>query len=326
MHALPSPFQRDRDRLVRSAAFRRLAGKTQVVAAPDDPLLRTRLTHTLEVADLARSIARGLAPLQLDGELVEVVALAHDIGHPAFGHAGERALARIVPGGFHHAAHGARLAAELEPDLHLSPEVVSGILHHSKGKDGPVFARGAALGAVRAEALVVRAADLYAYASHDLDDAYALGALRPEDLPRDAVEVLGASPASVARALVGRTVEASLDAGTVTLDVEGQAALGSLRRFLYDRLYEAGPIARQSARITEVVEGCWAATRAAPDLAARALGRVGLAVVDEMADVPVWFVRRFAALTDAQALRVAADLGAPAWGLGDAAAFPRAAA
>src|SRR4051794_17222497 len=125
-----SSFIADRDRVVRSRSFRRLAGKTQVVAAPVDPLVRTRLTHTLEVTAIARAIA---APLGLDESLVEAIALAHDVGHPAFGHAGEHALATVVPGGFHHAAHGVRVLTVLEPALSLAPEVVEGVLRHSKG-------------------------------------------------------------------------------------------------------------------------------------------------------------------------------------------------
>lgn len=307
-----SRFAADCERIVRSAAFRRLAGKTQVVAAPDDPLVRTRLTHTLEVASLARALARGLA---LDGVLVEAIALAHDVGHPAFGHAGERALARLVPGGFHHAAHGVRVVTVLEPNLRPSPEVVAGILHHSKGKEGPVFARGPALRAVGPEAHAVRAADLYAYASHDLDDAYALGALRPGDLPRGVVEVLGSAPADVARVLVERTVAASLAAGQVVLDPEARAALDELRAFLYAHLYEAGPIARQTERVAELVEGCWARTRADPERTCAALAALGPAP-DPPGAEPVggWFADRVAALTDRQALAFAATLGLPVWG------------
>src|SRR5262249_34334582 len=161
-------FRRDRDRVLGSRAFRRLSGKTQVVAIPSDPHVRTRLTHTLEVSSIAREIAR---PLGLVDPLVDAIALGHDLGHPAFGHAGERALAAFVPGGFHHAAHGVRVVTELEPGLDLAPEVVDGILKHSKGRSGSVFARGAALTHLHREGLVVRAADLFAYACHDLDDA-----------------------------------------------------------------------------------------------------------------------------------------------------------
>src|SRR5262245_44207172 len=138
MQARLARFGRDRDRLLGSRAFRRLAGKTQVVALPSDPLVRTRLTHTLEVSSIARELGRVLADLGTVEPLIEAIALCHDLGHPAFGHAGERALAAIVPGGFHHAAHGVRLVTVLEPGLDLLPETVEGILKHSKGRSGPV--------------------------------------------------------------------------------------------------------------------------------------------------------------------------------------------
>src|SRR6185369_1038685 len=147
-------------------------GKTQVVALPSDPLVRTRLTHTLEVSSIAREIGRGLSGLGVIDPLVDAIALGHDLGHPAFGHAGERALAAIVPGGFHHAAHGARVVTVLEPGLDLAPATVEGILKHSKGRAGAAFGNAGGLASMTREALVVRAADLYAYACHDLDDAY----------------------------------------------------------------------------------------------------------------------------------------------------------
>ena len=226
--ALPAAsFARDRGRILRSRAFRRLAGKTQVVAAPGDPLVRTRLTHTLEVVAIARELGSGL---QVRDDLVEAIALAHDVGHPAFGHAGERALASLGGSSFHHAAHGVRVVTVLEPGLDLSVEVVEGILKHSKGRGGPVFAGGPAQRSATVEARVVRAADLYAYACHDLDDAYRLGALRPADLPIEARRVLGATAESVRASLVDRTLAASGSGGDVRLDDPSAAALEVLRR------------------------------------------------------------------------------------------------
>src|SRR5438477_4502036 len=124
MESTERRFCRDRDRILGCRAFRRLGGKTQVVALPSDPLVRTRLTHTLEVSSIAREVVRGLARLGIRESLVDAIALGHDLGHPAFGHAGERALAAIVPGGFHHAAHGVRVVTVLEPGLDLAPETV----------------------------------------------------------------------------------------------------------------------------------------------------------------------------------------------------------
>src|SRR5258708_4457019 len=237
-------YHRDRDRLVACPSFRRLAGKTQVVALPGDPLVRTRLTHTLEVSSIARAIGRGLGAID---SLVDAIALGHDIGHPAFGHAGERALAALVPGGFHHAAHRVRVVTELETGLDLAPETVEGILKHSKGKAGTVFGRGGGLATLGREALIVRAADLYAYACHDLDDAYLIGELRPSDVPVRVGAVLGTDPLDVRRVLVAQTIASSSARGDISLEAETEEALKELRAFLYERLYEAPRFARQTA-------------------------------------------------------------------------------
>lgn len=297
-------FQRDRDRILTSRAFRRLAGKTQVVAAPDDPLVRTRLTHTLEVNATARAIGRALG---LVDPLIEAIALGHDLGHPAFGHAGERALASLVPGGFHHAAQSVRVVTVLEPDLDLSAPVVDGILKHSKGKSGAIFRRGAALSSTSQEALVVRAADLYAYACHDLDDAFLLGVLTPSDVPPRASRVLGTTHEQVKAELVARTVTHSLWHGDVGLDDEAFTALGDLRTFLYERLYEGPRIAAQTASVRTIVEVLSEAAENDPALWQRALRRV---VGDDRKlphapDGAAAFRDEFATMTDRQALAVA---------------------
>ncbi|HMI88451.1 MAG TPA: HD domain-containing protein [Polyangiaceae bacterium] len=312
-------YRRDRDRILGSRAFRRLSGKTQVLAIPSDPHVRTRLTHTLEVSSIAREIGR---PLGLLDPLVDAVALGHDLGHPAFGHAGERALAAFVPGGFHHAAHGVRVVTELEPGLDLSPEVVDGILKHSKGRAGSVFARGAPLGQLTREALAVRAADLFAYACHDLDDAYLLGALRPSDVPKPARDVLGTTPGDVRRVLVLRTVRASMVAGDVSIDSETGEALQAMRDFLYERLYEGPRIASQTAFVRSLFEMLWEAAlerRAAFDAALQCLG-TGLMLGSSLAR---GFVDAVAAMTDRQVLELARALELPrrAWSLPEAVAF-----
>jgi dGTPase len=289
-------FRRDRDRVLGSRAFRRLSGKTQVVAIPSNPHVRTRLTHTLEVSSIAREVGRSLG---LVDPLVDAIALGHDLGHPAFGHAGERALAAFVPGGFHHAAHGVRVVTELESGL-----------KHSKGRSGTVFARGAALGHLTREALVVRAADLFAYACHDLDDAYLIGALKPADLPTRAREVLGTTPNEVRCMLVVGTVRTSLRAGDVSVDPETGEALQILRDFLYERLYEAPRIARQTAFVRSLFEMLWEAAlerRAAFDAALECLG-MGLSLGSSLAR---GFVDAVAAMTDRQVLELARALGLP---------------
>jgi dGTPase len=258
-------FEADRSAILRSVSFRRLAGKTQVLIAPEDAALRTRLTHTLEVADLARAASLALG---FDATLAEAIALAHDLGHPAFGHAGERALARLSPRGrgFHHAAHGVRVVTTLEP-LGLRPEVLDGILKHSKGRSGPVEARGNAA-ATRPEAHVVRACDLFAYAIHDVDDAVDSGLLSVTDLPAEARAVLGDDAASRRTALLDALIEGTRQAPpagpgeagpTVRVLAGTLSALERLREHMYRCVYEAGPVAAQTERAARIVDRVFAA-------------------------------------------------------------------
>jgi dGTPase len=243
---------------------------------------------------MARAIGRGLG---LVDPLIEAIALAHDLGHPAFGHAGERALAALVPGGFHHAAHGVRVVTELEPGLSLEAEVVDGILKHSKGRSGAVFARGGGLAALTREALVVRAADLYAYACHDLDDAYLLGLLSPGDLPQRVRGVLGSRPEDVRDRLVTSTIVESARGDRVALELAMREALEELRAFLYERLYESPPITRQTAAVRAIVAALWESAQEKPREFQVHLARFGLAPRDTESFAVV-FVDAVAALTD----------------------------
>src|SRR5678816_734240 len=186
-------FQRDRDRIIHCKAFRRLKHKTQVFFAPTGDHYRTRLTHTLEVSQIARTIAK---VLRLHEELTEAIALGHDLGHTPFGHAGERVLDRLVPGGFNHYEQSLRIVDLLENDgrgLNLTWEVRDGIAKHSKGKSGAPVAMSEALRAGTMEGQIMRVADLIAYVNHDIDDATRAGLLRPEDLPPEPVRTLGTS-------------------------------------------------------------------------------------------------------------------------------------
>jgi dGTPase len=301
-------YFRDRDRVLGSRAFRRLSGKTQVVACPPDPLVRNRLTHTLEVSSIAREMGRALGLVE---PLVDAVALGHDLGHPAFGHAGEKALASLVPGGFHHAAQGVRVVTEIERNLDLSAEVVEGILKHSKGRSGAIFARGAAHSVLTREARVARAADLYAYACHDLDDAYALGSLGPEDLPRRAAGVLGTTPGDVRRSLVTATVRESLAQGELSLDAETEAALQELRAFLYERLYEAPRIARQTSFVRSLIESLWEVATTHERRFSAAVERVMGALGPPTFDVGRMFIDAIASMTDRQVLSLGRTLRLP---------------
>jgi len=306
--ATEARYFRDRDRLLGSRAFRRLSGKTQVVACPNDPLVRTRLTHTLEVSSIAREMGRALGLVE---PLVDAIALGHDLGHPAFGHAGEKALASMVPGGFHHAAQGVRVVTEIERDLDLTPAVVDGILKHSKGRSGAIFARGAAHAVLTREARVARAADLFAYACHDLDDAYSLGALHPADLPHRVTATLGATPPEVRQSLVARTVRESLREGELSLDVDAESALQELRTFLYEHLYEAPRIARQTSFVRALLESLWEVAMAHQS---RFFGAVALEMGSEgpvSQDLGLRFIDAIASMTDRQVLSLGRTLRLP---------------
>jgi dGTPase len=232
-------FQRDRDRVLHCKSFRRLQGKTQVFLAPKGDHYRNRLTHTLEVAQVARSIARAL---RLNEMLVEAIVLGHDLGHTPFGHAGERLLAEVVPGGFHHVVQSVRVVEVLERDgqgLNLTEEVRDGILRHSKGR-GNVLMKGSGAKALTLEAEVVRLADIVAYVNHDLDDAIRGGILVEADVPADIRRTLGETRSRRLATLVADIVGASdLDGGGhIEMSAEVHGALLALRDFLYQRVYE----------------------------------------------------------------------------------------
>src|SRR4051795_12527969 len=228
-------FQRDRDRVIHCKAFRRLKHKTQVFFAPTGDHYRTRLTHTLEVSQIARSIAK---VLQLNEELTEAIALGHDLGHTPSGHAGERVLQSLVPGGFEHYEQSLRIVDVLENDghgLNLTWEVRDGIAKHSKGKSGAPVGMSAALRASTIEGQIMRVADLIAYVNHDIDDATRAGILKPEDLPRDLVSALGASSAARIGTLVKDVVTETLAGGLTEIRMSGRVleAVLALRSFLF---------------------------------------------------------------------------------------------
>jgi dGTPase len=232
-------FQRDRDRILHSKSFRRLKGKTQVFLAPVGDHYRTRLTHTLEVAQVARTIA---VALRLNEALVEAIALGHDLGHTPFGHAGERVLNRICEGGFHHAPQSVRVVEVLERDgqgLNLTVETRDGILKHSKGR-GRVLMTGAGLKALTLEAEVVRIADIVAYVCHDLDDALRAKLFLASEIPLPISRVLGEGHGARLHTLVADVITRS-DPDRVEhismSDAVHEALLG-LRDFLYRRVYE----------------------------------------------------------------------------------------
>ena len=235
-------FQRDRDRVIHAKSFRRLTHKTQVFIAPEADHYRTRLTHTLEVAQIARTIARAL---RLNEDLTEAIALAHDLGHTPFGHAGEHALNAVyrefdLDAQFRHAEQSLRVVDLLEKNgegLNLTFEVRDGIGHHSKGMDDLPRNSG---GAVTLEGHVVMYADRIAYINHDIDDAIRAGLITAESLPEACVSVLGDTHARRITTMVSDVVEHSRDRATITMGEDVQEATNCLKDFLFDRVYLAG--------------------------------------------------------------------------------------
>lgn len=231
-------FQRDRDRILHSKSFRRLKHKTQVFLSPEGDHYRTRLTHTLEVTQIARTISRALG---LNEDLTEAIGLGHDLGHTPFGHAGEAILNEIVPEGFRHYEQSLRVVEKLEMDglgLNLTWEVRDGILKHSKGT-GAVFSRQDRGRPATLEGQVVRVSDIVAYVNHDTDDAIRSGLLQATDIPRDIADILGNSHSQRINTLVSDVIYSSLEGNleAITMSSAVLQAMMELRQFLYKSVY-----------------------------------------------------------------------------------------
>ncbi len=252
-------FQRDRDRIIHCKAFRRLKHKTQVFFAPTGDHYRTRLTHTLEVSQIARTIAK---VLRLHEELTEAITLGHDLGHTPFGHAGERVIDRLMPGGFNHYEQSLRIVDILENDgrgLNLTWEVRDGIAKHSKGKSGDPVAMSDALRASTMEGQIMRVADLIAYVNHDIDDATRAGLMRPEDLPPEPVRTLGNTSSARIGTLVTDVVTETLAGGMTHIRMSPpvlQAVL-DLRSFLFDAVYENTIATVEFKKASGILSGLW---------------------------------------------------------------------
>jgi dGTPase len=275
-------FQRDRDRIVHCKAFRRLKHKTQVFFAPAGDHYRTRLTHTLEVSQIARTIAKAL---HLHEELTEAIALGHDLGHTPFGHAGEKVLDQLAPGGFTHDEQSLRVVDVLERDgagLNLTWEVRDGIAHHSKGKSGEPVGMPAERRAQTLEGQIARLSDLIAYVNHDIDDATRAGLLNPEELPAPGVEVLGRSSSDRIGSMVGDVVRSTLEGGLeeVRMSEPALAATLELRAFLFRTVYEDRRSAVQLRKASGILGGLWEKIHERPErfLAPRDIARDGVDV------------------------------------------------
>jgi dGTPase len=299
-------FQRDRDRVIHCKAFRRLKHKTQVFFAPTGDHYRTRLTHTLEVSQIARSIAK---VLRLHEELTEAIALGHDLGHPPFGHAGERVLDRLAPGGFSHYQQSLRIVDVLEngrQGLNLTWEVRDGIARHSKGKHGLPVGSPPEHRASTVEGQIARVADIIAYVNHDIDDAARAGVLDVNDLPADAVRRLGRTSSQRINVMVTDAVMQTLDGGLTEIRMSEpilEATL-ALRTFLFEAVYENPRATAEFEKASGILGGLWEKLRAKPE------AHVDRATIDaDGLDVAV--LDFLAGMTDRYAVSLFEDLFVP---------------
>lgn len=234
-------YQRDRDRILHCKAFRRLKHKTQVFLSPEGDHYRTRLTHTLEVAQIARTVARAL---QLNEDLTEAIALGHDLGHTPFGHAGERALDRLMEGGFRHFEQSVRVVERLENNgagLNLTRQTRNGIFTHTRGEE-----------AYTLEGRIVRLADKIAYISHDIDDAVRAGVLKESDVPTHLLQAFGEGRAARIDRMVTSLVENSDD--TVAMDDATTAAFEELHAFMYKAVYLNPAAKSEESKVDGLIE------------------------------------------------------------------------
>ncbi len=236
-------YQRDRDRILHSKSFRRMKGKTQVFLAPEGDHYRTRMTHTLEVSQNARTVAKAL---RLNEDLTEAIALGHDLGHTPFGHAGERVLDRIYEGGFHHQEQSVRVVEILEKDgcgLNLTKEVRDGILNHSTSGTPATL-----------EGKIVRLCDKIAYVNSDIDDAIRGKIISPEDLPKEYTDILGGSLRERLNTLIHDLIRNSMDKNDIIQSDEMAGALMGLRKFMFKNVYINSAAKAEESKAEYVIE------------------------------------------------------------------------
>jgi dGTPase len=300
-------FQRDRDRIVHSKPFRRLKHKTQVFLAPAGDHYRTRLTHTIEVNQIARTIAKALF---LNESLTEAIALGHDLGHTPFGHAGEFALDQICPNGFRHWEQSLRVVDCLANDdrgLNLTYEVRNGILKHSKGKVHP-FLGNQGDGPYTMEGKIVRAADIIAYVNHDLEDALQAGVISVSEIPRECLKVLGDRHSRRINTMVSDLVYTTEKSGKpwLSMSAKVQKATECLRDWLFEKVYENPVIKMEFDKGVKVLSDLFRYLTAHPADFKRIAGKSKLrsSVAQEVCD----FV---AGMTDSYALKLYQELFMP---------------
>lgn len=241
---LRTAFQRDRDRIIHSKSFRRLKHKTQVFIAPEQDHYRTRLTHTLEVSQIGRTIARAL---RLNEDLVEAISLAHDLGHTPFGHSGEEVLNELHPNGFKHYDQSIRIVEFIEqrdkgPGLNLTYEVLDGIRNHSGDNV-----------ASTEEGKLIKYADRIAYINHDIDDAIRAGVIELEDIPKDLLEALGYSHSKRIDTLIKDLVYNTLETGKLQMSEEIETAMMELRDFMFKNVYLNPVVKSENGKIENII-------------------------------------------------------------------------
>ena len=302
---LRTPFQRDRDRIVHCKAFRRLTHKTQVFVAPLGDHYRTRLTHTLEVTTISRTVARALS---LNEDLVEAIGLGHDLGHAPFGHIGEEALDTCLKERFgrefRHYEHSLRVVDRLERDgagLNLTEQVRDGILKHSSRAPEPATLEGR----------IVRVIDRVAYINHDIDDAIRAGILDERDLPAEPIAVLGRSGSERIDRLVHDMVEHSAQAEDIVQGSEAGPAMSELRKFMFDRVYLGPAVRNEHARIVGVVRRLFEHYVEHPELLPPTPSGEGGENGDGEADLAQRVTDYVAGMTDRYCIRAYTELEVP---------------
>jgi dGTPase len=308
--SLRTPFQRDRDRIVHSKAFRRLTHKTQVFVSPRGDHYRTRLTHTLEVTSISRTVARAL---RLNEDLVEAIGLGHDLGHPPFGHIGEEVLDACVKErfgrDFRHFEHSLRIVERLEPapsgvsrsngaGLNLTEQVREGIARHSSRTPPPSTLEGR----------IVRVIDRVAYINHDIDDALRAGLLREDELPGEPIAVLGSSGSARIDSLVHDMVEHSERAREIVQGQRAGQAMDELRDFMFQRVYLGPAVRAEHVKIAAVLRRLFEHYCDHPELLPRPAGADGAADARELAERVTDYL---AGMTDRYCIREYTELQVP---------------
>jgi dGTPase len=297
-------YQRDRDRIIHCKAFRRLKHKTQVFLAPEGDHYRTRLTHVLEVMQIARTIAKSL---RLNEVLTEAIALGHDLGHSAFGHAGEAALNKLVRGGFDHYRQSVRVVEKLENDgrgLNLTVEVRDGILKHSKGEKGELLRTRPKSRALTLEGDIVRISDIIAYVNHDIDDGVRAGIITNDEIPHPIRETLGETGNNRIDTMVRNVITSTLanDYQAITMSRDVLEALEELRRYMFENMYFSDAVRRETVKAQQMLTALFEYVVAHPD---------GYLTQNEEDPIERLAVDFIAGMTDRYAMKLYAELFMP---------------